>query len=170
MGGGNRSGKPADKPAIGSWRNVAVAIANRNDPYLNFNYLVEIEQLVIGGFSEVTGLQVEIDVQEFREGGVNDYIHKLPGPARYPSSITLKRGLTDATALWDWQQQVVRGQVNRKNGSIILLDAAENEKWRWDFFDAFPVKWTGPDLRASSADIAIELLELNHRGITRSGQ
>jgi phage tail-like protein len=53
----------------------------RNDPYKAYNFLVEIEGLIVGGFSEVTGMQVEIEVKDYREGGVNEYIHKLPGLA-----------------------------------------------------------------------------------------
>ncbi len=51
----------------------------RNDPYMPFNFLVEIEGLLVGGFTEVTGLTVETETEDFREGGVNEYVHKLPG-------------------------------------------------------------------------------------------
>ena len=69
----------------------------RNDPYLGFNFLVEIEGLVVGGFSEVTGLQIETVLETYREGGVNEFEHKLAGPTRYPSNLILKRGLTPET-------------------------------------------------------------------------
>jgi len=58
----------------------------RNDPYMAFNFLVEIEGLVVGGFTEVTGLQIETVVETYREGGLNEYEHKLAGPTRYPTS------------------------------------------------------------------------------------
>jgi phage tail-like protein len=59
---------------------------NRIDPYLGFNFLVEIGSLVVGGFSEVTGLQAEVQTEDYREGGVNEYAHKLAGPTNYPAN------------------------------------------------------------------------------------
>jgi phage tail-like protein len=142
-----------------------MANGNRKpDPYLGFHFLVEGDDL--GAFSEVTGLQVEIEAHDYREGGVNDYIHKLAGPARYPSNLILKHGIMDADALWKWQQEVIQGKIQRRKVSIVLLDSAGEAKWQWDFKDAYPVRWSGPDLRANTAEVAIETLELNHRGMT----
>jgi phage tail-like protein len=146
-----------------------MAVGDRVDPYLSFHFLVEIEGLVIGGFNEVTGLTVEVEIEEYREGGLNAYVHKLAGPARYPSNLVLKHGLTDSDVLWNWHQDVVSGNIQRRNGSIILLDSAGEEQWRWNFVDAYPVRWVGPDLRAGSAEVAIETLELVHRGLSIPG-
>ncbi len=146
-----------------------MTVGDRNDPYLSFNFLVEIEGLVVGGFSEVTGLTIEIEVEEYREGGLNAYMHKLAGPPRYPSNLVLKHGLTDSDTLWAWHQAVARGTIQRKNGSIMLLNSAGEEQWRWNFTDAYPVRWVGPDLRAGSAEVAIETLELVHRGLSKAG-
>src|SRR5260370_321925 len=139
----------------------------RNDPYMAFNYLVEIEGLIVGGFSEVTGLTVETEVLEFREGGVNDYVHKLPGPTRNPTNLVLRRGLTDIESLWSWHQSVTQGTVERKNGSIYLLDRQRIPAMWWNFSQAFPVRWQGPEFRASSNAIAVETVELAHRGISK---
>lgn len=136
------------------------------DPYLSLRFRVEIKGLVVGAFSEVSGLQVEIEVHDYREGGVNEYVHRLAGPVKYPSNLILKHGLMDATVLWNWQQEVVQGIINRRSGSIILMDHAGNEKWRWNFRAAYPVRWSGPDLRANTAEVALETLELVHRGLT----
>jgi phage tail-like protein len=146
-----------------------MAVGDRVDPYLSFHFLVEIEGLVIGGFNEVTGLTVEIEIEEYREGGLNAYVHKLAGPARYPNNLVLKHGLTDSDTLWNWHQDVASGNIQRRNGSIILLDSAGEEQWRWNFVDAYPVRWVGPDLRAGSAEVAIETLELVHRGLSVPG-
>ena len=137
------------------------------DPYLGFSFRVEITGVEVGGFSEVSGLQVEIQTEDYQEGGMNEYTHKLAGPARYPSNLVLKRGLIDSDVLWQWQRDVVEGRVIRRNGSIVLMNGAGEEKWRWNFTDAYPVKWNGPDLRGASADVALETLELAHRGITK---
>jgi phage tail-like protein len=139
----------------------------RNDPYMAFNFLVEIEGLIVGGFSEVSGLQVETVVETYREGGLNEYEHKLAGATRYPSNLILKHGLTDIESLWSWHQDVVRGQIERKNGTIYLLDRQRLPAMWWDFLEAYPVKWTGPDLRAETNTVAVESVELVHRGISK---
>ena len=141
-------------------------VAEREDPYLSFRFLVEIQGLIVGGFSEVSGLQANTEVEEIKEGGVNDYVHKLPKITEYPN-ITLKRGITDLDALWNWHQDVVNGKVERKTVFIILLDSERNEKWRWSFEHAYPVKWTGPDLKADGSTVGVETLELAHNGIKK---
>lgn len=145
-----------------------MAVGQRKDPYLNFNFVVEIEGITVGGFSEVSGLQIEVEVLPFREGGLNGYMHQIPGAAKYPSNLIFKRGLTDDIVLWNWHRDVVRGDVQRKNGSVVLRDAAGKERWRWNFQNAFPVKWHGPDLRGGTAEAAIEALELVHEGLVRA--
>lgn len=142
-----------------------MAAGTRNDPFMGFRFLVELGGVVVAGFSEVTGLQVETEVQDYREGGLNDFMHKLAGPTRYPSNLVLKHGITDKRELWKWHQDVALGKVERKNGSIVLLDAAGEEMWRWNFEGAYPVRWNGPDLRANTAEVAVETLEMVHRGI-----
>lgn len=143
-------------------------VGKRTDPYLAFNFLVEIEGVVTGGFSEVTGLTAETEIKEYREGGLNEHMHRLAGPTRYPTNLVLKRGLTDADTLFTWYQDVTQGTINRKNGSIVLLDAAGGETWRWNFIEAYPVKWIGPSLRGISTEVAIETLEMAHNGIFKA--
>ncbi|MBM3235943.1 phage tail protein [Candidatus Poribacteria bacterium] len=143
-----------------------MATAGRNDPYLSYRFRIEIDGIISGGFAECSGIQAETEYEEYREGGVNDYVHRLPKVTKYPN-LTFKRGITDSEKLWDWYQNVVMGKIERKNGAIILLDSEGNEKWRWNFKGAYPVKWTGPDLKADSNAVAFETLELTHTGITK---
>ncbi len=135
-------------------------------PYLNFKFHVEIEGLIVAGFSEASGLQVETESEDYQEGGVNDHVHKLPKISKQ-SNISLKRGITDSDVLWNWHQDVVNGKIKRKNGRIILFDFQGNEKWRWTFEEAFPVRWSGPDFRADGSVVAVESLELVHHGIKK---
>ncbi len=144
-----------------------MTLAQRVDPYMGFRFLVEIQGLIVAGFTEVTGLQAETEFEEIKEGGVNDHIHKLPKLTKYPN-ITLKRGITDSDVLWKWHQEVVSGHFKRKDGFIVLLDSVGDEKWRWFFSDAYPVKWTGPDLKTDSSTVAVETLELAHNGIRKA--
>lgn len=139
----------------------------RRDPYFSASFLVEIEGLVVGGFQEVTGLQVETEVEEYREGGVNEYLHRLAGPTRYPANLVLRRGMTELDTLWAWHQDVVHGRIARKNGTIYLLDADRAPVVWWNFSGAYPVRWTGPELRAEGNAVAVEAVELVHRGITK---
>lgn len=143
-----------------------MAVGERTDPYLSFRFLVEIDDLIVGGFSEVSGLEVEVDTEDYQEGGVNDYVHKLLKGTKYPNLI-LKRGVTDSDVLWKWHQDVVNGKIERKSGRIILLDSEGNEKWIWTFEDIHPIKWTGPDFKADNNAVSIETLELVHKGIRK---
>ncbi len=134
-----------------------------DDPFLSFNFKVEIKE-VVGGFTEVSGLKIETEIKEYKEGGCNGYIHKLAGPTRYPSNLILKHGLTSVD-LWEWYLEVMRGNIKRKEISIVVLDSAYEEKRRWSFSNAYPVRWSGPDLRAGTAEVAVETIELVHNGL-----
>jgi len=136
------------------------------DPYKVFRFAVEINGVRVGGFSEVTGLEVRTEVDEQREGGTNNYVHKIAKETRY-QNLTLKRGITDKTDLWDWHQQIVQGEIVRKTVSVILLDSVGAEKWRWIFRDAYPVKWNGTDLNATGNTVLVESVEIAHHGMTK---
>jgi phage tail-like protein len=148
--------------------NAALAATGvRLDPYLAVNFLVEIEGLIVGGFSKVEGLESSIETEDFVEGGRNGYVHKILKGTRSPS-LVLSHGLTDYDALWLWHDRVRRGEVKRKNGTIMLLDTQRIPVMWWDFVDALPVKWVGPAFDASAeGQVAIERLELVHRGISK---
>ncbi len=138
----------------------------KEDPYLNFRFLLEIEGLIRGGFSEVSGLQVEVETEDYQEGGVNDFVHKLLKGTKYPN-LVLKRGITDSDVLWKWHQDIVNGKIVSKNIFIIILDYKNQETLQWEFKEAYPVKWTGPECRADGNNVAIETLELVHRGMQK---
>ncbi len=142
------------------------ALGVRLDPYGAFNFLVEIEGIIAGGFSEVSGLDITTDVDTIREGGVNDHVHKLPKWSTQ-ADLILKKGQTDLDLLWSWYGDVIAGKVERKNGSIYLLDAQGLPAMWWDFVDAYPVKWSGPSLNAASGTIAFEALTLAHHGLVK---
>jgi len=144
---------------------MTMLLGHALDPYLGFNFLVEVDGLLVAGFTEVSGLQVEIQTEEYQEGGRNEYVHKLPGPTRYPQNIILRHGLTDLPFFWAWYEATARGLIVRHSGTIFLLDRAGIPHWAWHFIDAFPVRWTGPDFRAGSAEVAVETLELAHQGL-----
>lgn len=136
------------------------------NPYLSFRFRIEIDGITAANASEVTGLQIETVTEPYEEGGVNDFIHQLPKRTKY-QHIILKRGITDKEDLWNWYQDVITGKFERKDGSIILMDVTGEDKWRWNFSGAYPVKWTGPELKADSTTVAFETVELVHHGIKK---
>ena len=137
----------------------------RDNPYLNFNFHVDLGLGDEMGFSEVEVPSGEIEVIEYREGGdrVNS-ARKLPGLAKYPN-VTLKRGITGRTDLFEWWKSVRDGQVQRRNVTITLLDEQRQAVLRWHLRDAFPVRLEGPTLNATGNEVAIETLELAHEGL-----
>ncbi len=143
-----------------------MATSTRKDPYKNFNFLVEIDGVVQAGFAECSGLRLEVEVIEYREGGEVSSVRKLPGLSKV-GDITLKRGITTSNELQAWVEATVSGVTNRKNGAIVLLDDERKPVVRWKFFNAFPRKWEGPDLDAKGTDVAIETLTLSCEGLQR---
>jgi len=135
------------------------------DPTGAFQFGVEMLGTQVAGFSEVSGIGMETELEEYREGGVNDHCHYFPKGTKY-SKLVLKRGVIGANDLWSWYRGCVSGAIKRKTISIILYDYSRTEVRRWSVVDAFPVKWVGPDLKSDSNAVAVESIELVHRGIT----
>lgn len=131
------------------------------DPYMSFKFRVEIDGITVAGFSDVTGLAFETETESIEEGGVNNFVHILPKRTKR-QNLVLKHGITDKQELWDWYQSVVDGTFKRRNGAIILQDVTDNKKWNWNFFSAYPVKWTGPEFKADGSTVAFETIELVH--------
>jgi phage tail-like protein len=137
----------------------------RNDPYGQFNFLIEIDGVVKGGFSEASGLTTDTNIIEYREGSEqHGSTRKLPGLIKY-NNIVLKRGWTKDKSLWQWRKKVIDGKTQRNNGSIVLLDEARNEALRFNFREGWPSKWEGPALNAKTSEVAIESLEIAHEGL-----
>lgn len=136
----------------------------RNDPYSAFNFVIEIDDIILAGFSECSGLTAETDPIEYREGHENITVRKLPGLAKY-SNITLKRGFTDAEELWNWRKTVLDGETQRMDGSIVLQNEARDPVIRYNFREGWPCKWEGPSLNAKNNEVAIETLEICHEGL-----
>lgn len=123
-----------------------------------FNYAV-------AGFSECSGLDVTLEVMEYKEGGVNDHVRKFPTRASH-GNITLKRGVIYLEDdLWTWHQGFVQGAGTRKDGLIVLLDEGRKPAKVWKFKRGIPMKWVGPSLNATQSGVAIESLEIAHEGL-----
>ncbi len=139
------------------------------DPFGSFNFVVELDGVTSAGFSECTGLDSESDVIDYREGNEDITVRKLPGLKKH-ANVTLKRGFSTNSELFDWRKTVMDGVIERKNVSIILFDergvTAGAERLRWNLQNAWPCKWVAAELKANANEVAVETLELAHEGIT----
>lgn len=144
-----------------------MAVGDRKDPYRVYNFLVEIDGITRAGFRECSGLDASQDPIDYREGTDALTTRKLPGLNKY-ANISLKWGITDDDELWEWRKKVIDGRVERKNGSIVLLDDTGSEKLRWNFREGWPTKWSGPSLNATGGEVAIETLEIVHEGLEKA--
>jgi phage tail-like protein len=147
---------------VGTWVPGIVPLP----PYQTFNFAIEVEGLLIGGFAEVSGLESEVQVEEYREGGVNGYVHHLPSQTSH-SNLVLRRGLTADSTLWNWFYLTTQGVINRRNGTIMLLDPRHIPVMWWNFRHGLPIRWTGPTFNATSDEVGFESLELAHEGLTK---
>lgn len=136
-----------------------------DDAYPNCRFYVEINGKKEAVFTEVSGLQVEMTVEEYEEGGNNGYVHRLPGRSKV-SNLTLKRGMIRSNDFYAWYMKVAQGDIVRRNVSVVMYDVKGTELVRWNFVKAYPVKWIGPQFTADGATMSIETLELAHDGLS----
>ncbi len=141
-----------------------MATGDRKNPYAGFNFLIEIDGITRAAFSECSGLSTSSDPIEYRDGSEDITVRKIPGLKKF-TNISLKRGMTKDLELYKWMRTVLDGAVERKAGSIVLLDEARNPALRWNFREGWPTKWEGPSMKGTGNETAIETLEIAHEGI-----
>ena len=137
------------------------------DPYRSYRFRIELDGVERGAFQECSGLDFSQDPIEYREGPDALYPRKLPGLTKY-SNIVLKWGITQDEELWNWREQALNGTIERKNGSIILVDDEGSDKTRWNFEAGWPAKWTGPTFNATANEVAVETLEIAHEVVKKA--
>ena len=138
----------------------------RNDPYRGFNFIIEIDNIARGAFAEAGGLTADGDAVDYREGSdLQSNVRKLPGLRKY-TNITLKRGYTQDKTLWQWYMNIVNGQSDRRNVTLVLMNERREPVLRWHAENAWINKIEGPALKASSNDVAMESVELMHESLT----
>jgi phage tail-like protein len=156
-----------------------MASSSRIDPLSVFNFYItlidasSVDGTLIGaalnyqvaGFSECSGLDATVEIFEYKEGGVNDYVHKFPTRASF-ANITLKHGVIYLNDdLWTWHNGFVLGNGSRRDGLIVLMDESRTPAKVWRFTRGLPMKWIGPSLNATQNSVAIESLEIAHEGL-----
>jgi len=166
------------------------SIDQRNDPLLGFNFLVSItdsqpatsstlsgisltltSSQATAGFSEISGLEATMEVENYDAGGLNGGTLHFPGRVKW-SNLVFKRGVLaqrpvgDTSDFWTWLQGYLDGQGVRKDGTIALLDETGAPALVWGWRRGLPLKWTGATMNAQQSQIAIEQLEVVHEGLT----
>jgi phage tail-like protein len=156
------------------------SVGLRSDPLLAHNFLITlvdssssltlksassaIADIALGGFSECSGLETTLDVEEYREGGRNGEVLQFPTRVRW-SKLTLKKGMGAGTDLWDWHYGFVVGQGRRRDGVIALMNELQLPSHIWYFRRGLPTRYSGPSLNATQSAVAIETIEIAHEGL-----
>lgn len=150
----------------------------RSDPVRTYNFLITlvdatsamatlgsaVDNIVLGGFTECSGLEMELETETYNEGGNNGRALNFPTRVKW-SHIHLKRGAALSMELWKWHYAFVEGKGKRRDGLIVLQDDLHVPVQVWAFSRGLPVKWTGPSMNASQSQVGIEELEIAHEGL-----
>jgi phage tail-like protein len=156
----------------------------RNDPVLTYNFRLNLLESTsspaaavgsivltplianpLAGFNEVSGLEMTLETEDYPEGGNNGTLLRFPKRSRW-GDITLKKGLTRRTELFDWYYAFTQGVTKRKDGLIILMNEKHEPHTVWKFRRGLPVKYVAPQLNAQQSNVAIESITIAHEGIT----
>jgi phage tail-like protein len=154
-----------------------MAVLREETPYGAFNFLVALggsqgtgeEGQIVGGFSDVSGLGVDVSYSEYRNGNERaNTARKVPNTHKL-DDVTLKRGLVGSTDLFDWLKTVRDGTHDARDITITLMDEARSAVATWRLHRAQPKKWVGPTLAGKGGgEVAMEELHLVHEGIEYS--
>jgi phage tail-like protein len=137
-----------------------MATGVRIDPYRGYNFRVELDNTSVASFRECSGLSMNTDSVDYREGTDTPLsVRKLTGLRKF-SNLTFKRGFTENEDLWNWYKNVLNGVSDRRNGAVVLQDEEHNDVVRWNFTNAWICKWEGATMNATSNDVAIETIEI----------
>jgi phage tail-like protein len=158
------------------------AAALRADPVLNHNFMISlidtsstlaiigsalmsaVADVALGGFSECSGLEMNMKLEDYNEGGNNGTVLKFPGRVSF-GNLTLKKGQGTSSALWDWHYGFVVGRGKRRDGIVVLLNELHVPSNIWYFRRGLPLKYSGPALNATQNSVAIESIEIAHEGL-----
>ncbi|MFW6600002.1 phage tail protein [Propionibacteriaceae bacterium Y2011] len=144
------------------------------DPPFTGRFVFSVDGVVMGSFTEVSGLEVRMEVFTIAEGGNNAGPIRMPGPVTWPN-LVLKRGITEDDHLFAWLSDSSgegldgKGHVlQKRGGSVVMMDSRHRPVRTWTFRDAMPVRWNGPQFAAGGNALATEELEVSHGGFTSS--
>ena len=152
------------------WRRFAMCPSGAPAPPFAGKFVFEVDGVEIGAFSEVSRALGPADRRGGDRGGQQRVRIRLPGALKW-QNLVLKRGVTDSNSLFEWITSCSgegfagnQNKVKRLTGSVVLYDSMAAPVRQWDFHDAMPVRWSGPQLAAGSNALAQEELEVSHGG------
>jgi phage tail-like protein len=128
-----------------------------NESHVAFRYVVEVNKNRVGVFTECELPTIEWETEEVREGGLNTHVHILPGQ-RKAARFTLKHGIGKGM-LVEWYRKALENQFVALPVTVALHNVTGNVVATWVMNDAYPIKWTGPQLKADASAIAIQSIE-----------
>lgn len=136
-------------------------------PLPKFYFTLETDDLKDGTFQEISGLDVEAQIIEYRHGNSPDFSTiKMPGIKKY-GNVTLKKGVFKGdNKFWIWFNKIKLNTIERKPVTIKLLDEGGNPTMVWTLKNAWPTKITGTDMKSDGNEVAVETLEIAHEGLT----
>jgi len=141
-----------------------------SDPQIANRFLLEVDGVEIGVFQEVSGLTMNVESEQWKEGGQNGYSYQMIGRTTWPN-LVFKRGITDGDSLYEWIHQVsgdgyaaADSKLERKTGAVTVIGYDGSRLRSWNFRDMVPVRWSGPSFSATSNELLEEELEVTHHG------
>jgi phage tail-like protein len=130
-----------------------------------FRFTVAIDKVNHAVFSEFRLPSLQVETMDIKEGGQNQYVHKLPVRVNV-GTAALKQGITRDFTLLNWYLQVLKGDLAgaMRQVTVTMYDVKRDGMIVWSFRNAYPVKWSGPTLKSDTSAVAIEELEFVHHG------
>jgi phage tail-like protein len=146
-------------------------VAYPPEPMVSSKFWVEVGSIHQAIFTECSGLALQTEMFEYKEGGLNSYTHKLPVRTSV-GNVTVKRGIVENDQIWAWYNDVVAGTIKRLDVVIYAyenkMQAQSSAMITWTLKEALPVKWSGPGFKASESQIAVDSIEFACKGFTRT--
>ena len=146
------------------------ATGQRDDPYQQFNFLIDIDGIIGAGFMECSGLTTDNDIIDYREGkDLSRYVRRVIGLPKCSNTV-LKRGYTQDKRLWEWRKSIIKPtpenrSTRRRSIDIVLLNEERIEVLRWRILNAWISKWDSGPFNAKTNDVVVETVELVHEGL-----
>jgi phage tail-like protein len=146
-------------------------VGSRTDVVPAYRFLVDLGSGSTAIFNEVSGLEFKVNTEQWKEGGNNEYTQILPGRVEY-GNLVLKRGYMITNEMLNWCLKMFNrsgNTITRKNVAVSLIKPGGANGYTniatWTFRNAYPVKWSGPSVKAADNSVAMESVELAHEGL-----
>lgn len=118
-------------------------------------------------FQEVSGLDTETQILEYRHSNSPAYSTiKMPGIKKF-GNVTMKKGIfVKDNSFWAWYSQITMNTIARVSVVVQLLDEKGNATMTWTLANAWPTKISAPTLKSDGNEVAIQTIEIAHEGLT----